>query len=650
MRKLLSGLVICLIVMALVLGLAPAPSSAASHREAPLISMDPTADITDFFMFRSYETGREDYIVLIMDVIPGEEPSAGPNYYNFDPSVLYSFNIDNDQDGLADDVRFEFEFKTEIRGVVSMLDLFLSYVALPPVTSLTGPGSEGLGLRQTYTVTMVRGNQRRVIARNLIAVPSNVGPRTMPDYESLVQQGIYDLDDGGRVFAGQRDDPFYIDLGAIFDTLNVRNPGVDMLSGFNVHSIALEVPASWLTDDEEGIPDTESPVLGAYASTYRRSTTVLRNSEDDSADRKRSEGSWVQVQRLANPLVNEVIIGTDDKDRWNSLDPSRERRFLKYYRNPTLLLALETVFGVDAEPLLDLRDVLLTYTPGRYNRLSELLRLDISVEPVPLASQNRLTVLAGDNAGWPNGRRPLDDVTDVAIRVVGGPNFADAGDNVDANDLPLLDVFPFLPTPWDGLNRIHQNPTGGSPTTPPTVTPTITGTPPTLTPVITISPTGTGTGTPPTPPPPSVTPTRTFTSTPSMTITGTGSPTPSRTNTSTPIALPDLAIDMVRIELENISCLLPGAPLGVRVFFDNIGQADAGNFVVNVNGVTQTVGGLPANAGQALFFAGAGNPVTITLDSTNLVTESDETNNTFSDMVPVPTAPFPCTPTFTPSP
>ena len=257
MRKLLSVLVVSLTVIALVVGTAPISSSAASHREAPLISMDPTADITDFFMFRSYETGREDYIVLIMDVIPGEEPSAGPNYYNFDPTVLYSINIDNDQDGNADDIRFEFEFKTEIRGVISQLDLFLSYVALPPITSLNGSGSEGLGLRQTYTVTMVRGNQRRVIARDLIVVPSNVGPRTMPDYESLVQQGIYELDDDGRVFAGQRDDPFYIDLGAIFDTLNLRNPGVDMLSGFNVHSIALEVPASWLTEDEEEPGETE---------------------------------------------------------------------------------------------------------------------------------------------------------------------------------------------------------------------------------------------------------------------------------------------------------------------------------------------------------------------------------------------------------
>src|SRR5688572_13370467 len=345
MRKLAYTTFVGLMVLALVVGLAPSATQAASHREAPLISNDPTADITDFFMFRSYEEGNDDKIVLIMDVIPGEEPSAGPNYYNFDPTVLYAFNVDNNIDGKADDVRFEFEFKTEIRGVVRDLGLFLSYVAVPgPITALNGPGSEGLGLRQTYTVTMVKDGNRTVLDRGLFAVPSNVGPRTMPDYESLVQQGIYELDDDARVFAGQRDDPFYIDLGAIFDTLNLRSPGVDMLSGFNVHTIALEVPASWLTEDEEGPSDTESPVLGGYASTHRRSTTVMRDDDDNSeGDRRKGSGDWVQVQRLANPLVNEVIIGTRHKDRWNSLDPSKERQFVQYYNNPRLVTALETV-------------------------------------------------------------------------------------------------------------------------------------------------------------------------------------------------------------------------------------------------------------------------------------------------------------------
>ena len=452
MRKLSYTTFVGLMVLALVVGLAPSATQAASHREAPLISLDPTADISDFFMFRSYEAGMDDKIVLIMDVIPGEEPSSGPNYFNFDPNVLYAFNIDNNADGKANDVRFEVQFKNEFRGVNKDLGLFLSYVALPPITSLDGAGSEGLGLRQTYSVTMVRGSQRTVLANGLFAVPSNVGPRTMPDYEALAAQGIYDLGDGARVFAGQRDDPFYIDLGAVFDTLNLRDPGTDMLSGFNVHTIALEVPASWLTKDRKGVADSSFPVLGAYANTYRRSMRVIKE------DGEQHKDAWVQVQRLANPLVNEAIIGTKDKDRWNRLDPRRESVFVEYYTNPRLATALEVVFGADAQPLLDLRDVLLTYTPGNYTQLSDLLRLNISVAPVELASQNPLTVLAGDGAGWPNGRRPIDDVTDVAIRVIGGTNYLSASDAVQANDMPLPDTFPFLSTPWDGRNRVHQNP------------------------------------------------------------------------------------------------------------------------------------------------------------------------------------------------
>jgi len=471
-----------LLILTLVFGMAPISSSAASHREAPLISMDPTADITDFFMFRSYEAGKDDKVVFIMNVNPLEEPSGGPNYYNFDPTVLYAFNVDNNMDGKANDVRFEVQFKTEIRGVVNGLGLFLDYVAVPgPITALDGPGSEGLGLRQTYTVTMVRGKVRTVLGQGLFAVPSNVGPRTMPDYAALAAQGIYDLGDGARVFAGQRDDPFYIDLGAIFDTLNLRNPGVDQLSGFNVHTIALEVPVSWLTKDREGPSDTNFPVLGAYANTYRRTTTVLRAGETGAL--RQTSGSWVQVQRLANPLVNETIIGTVDKDRWNALDPSKEQRFLGYYLKPRLALALQLVVGLDtgctpfgnancqpnppapADTTLaafnrtDLVNILLKYSPGD-TQLSELLRLNVSVPPVALASQQRLSLLAGDNAGWPNGRRPIDDVTDIAVQVVGGPNYitAGAGDNVNENDMPLPPMFPFISTPWDGVNRIHQNP------------------------------------------------------------------------------------------------------------------------------------------------------------------------------------------------
>ena len=210
-------------------------------------------------------------------------------------------------------------------------------------------------------------------------------------------------------------------------------------------------------------PDVErisqpTRVIGAYANTSRRNVTVLRHWNDDD-DGPHGLGNWVQVQRLANPLVNEAIIGTADKDKWNGKDPSKEAQFLDYYRNPRLATALKLVFGADvpATPREDLVNILLKYGPND-PRYSDLLRLNLDVAPTPLAQQQRLTILAGDNAGWPNGRRPIDDVTDIAVKVVGGPNYATASDGVDANDKPLPDTFPFLSSPHDGRNRVHANP------------------------------------------------------------------------------------------------------------------------------------------------------------------------------------------------
>jgi hypothetical protein len=476
-RRKAVALVVALAGLALTLvaarGTGPEAAQAASHREAPLISLDGPADISDFFMFRSYQPGNEDKVALVMNVNPGAEPSSGPNYYNFDPSVTYAFHVDNDRDGRADDASFEFKFRSEIRGTVEAADLFLSYLGgagpFPPITALDGPGSEGLGLRQRYEVTMVRGHHRTRIARGLIAVPSNVGPRTMPDYDALAAQGVYEPTPGVKVFAGQRQDPFYIDLGGVFDTFNFRRPvpaltaaedandnvnpfGVDMLSGFNVSTIALEVPAMMITGG--------SSTIGAYASTARPRAQVA----DRMGLRGRHYGNRVtQVQRLANPLINETIIGTEDKDEWNSREPEEERRFTDYYLNPRLALALQLVFGVPAGTTdrQDLVDLLLKYEPSD-SRLSELLRLNLGVPPTPLAAQRRMTVLADtpDPAGWPNGRRPKDDVTDIAVRVVGGPNYIGAriGDGVNTDDQALSPSFPFLGTPDDGRNRQHDNP------------------------------------------------------------------------------------------------------------------------------------------------------------------------------------------------
>ena len=456
------------VAIATVGGLAPDAGEAASHREAPAISLDAPADISDFFMFRSYEPGHEGNVVMIMDVIPGEEPSSGPNYWNFDPSVRYAFKIDNNKDG-KDDIEFRVQFKNEFRGVIRDAGLPLSYVALPPITALDGSGSEGLGLRQRYSVTMVKHGKRTKIARNLIAVPSNVGPRTMPDYEDLASQGVYETNKGIRIFAGQRQDPFYIDLGGIFDTLHLRREplpllteaedanddanafGFDQLAGFNVHSIAIEVPASMLTKDRKGTNATSQPKLGAYGATSRQKVRIGHRESSNSSP-------WVQVQRLANPLVNEAIIATARKDRWNAVEPEDEKQFLDFYLNPRLAFALQTVYGVPAATSgrTDLRDLLLKYEPGD-ERLSELLRLDLSVAPTPLADQKRLGPLAvggPDAAAWPNGRRPGDDVLDVAVRVVGGPNYiaARAGDGINTGDTPLPAAFPFLGTPESGFD------------------------------------------------------------------------------------------------------------------------------------------------------------------------------------------------------
>ena len=489
-------------------GMSLSSAQAASHREAPLIANDPAADITDFYAFRSWEDPSK--VVFIMNVIPGQEPSSGPNYFNFDDDVAYRINLDINRDGKAEDVVYEFRFSTKVRGVTASLQLPVANAAVPPITALNGPDSAGLGVRQRYTVTEMRGVRRRNLGSgSMYAVPSNMGPATMPDYEALAAKGIYPLSNGGRVFAGQRDETFYIDLGAVFDTLNLRAPapilnatqdgddtrnfgGVDHFSGFNVNSIALEVPISTLTNDPNA-------VIGAYASTSRQQLTVRRGApfnvkegaaRDDLLD---GRGAFVQVARLANPLVNEVIIGTPQKDRWNATEPEDEASFLNFYQNPRLATVLNLVFGTTFPDTnrKDLANALLKYpnqtkdgTCSKANPCTELLRLNLGISPTAPENQKRLTVLAGDNAGWPNGRRPNDDVTDVALRVVAGlvagvsvPNLGDGvnfnigapgagtadgpgygstmGNRLDVTTNGIAKEFPFLPTPHDGRNRRH---------------------------------------------------------------------------------------------------------------------------------------------------------------------------------------------------
>jgi len=488
------------IIAALMAGLMIATSApmtwAASHREAPLIALDPTADITDVYAFRSWEDPTK--AMFIMNVIPSQVPASGPNFFNFDDDVLYAFHFDINGDGKPDDAKVEFRFSTEIRPPFDGLPLAYAGVdpvpGLPPaITALDGNGSAGLGLRQHYSVRAVNGSGQEFFnlstdssGKPLIAVPSNVGIRTMPNYPALATQGIFDLGGGIRVFAGQRKETFYIDMGSTFDTLNFRrnppvlsdpedaddasNPfGLNDFQELNINTIAIEVPIAVFP-----------PVVGMYASTSRRKVEV-RKKDGTSA----TVGHFTQVARMANPLVNELIIGTGYKDRWNATDPAAESQFLDFYQTPSLAAVLNLAFGIPipATPRSDLVAVLLKYAGqdpngcSKDNPCSELLRLDLTVAPTPAADQNRLTVLghdaAGnpttDPAGWPNGRCPNDDVTDIAIRVVAGVLVPGPtagfphnrlGDGVNFSEVLLgtPDVtlngiatkFPFLPTPIGG--------------------------------------------------------------------------------------------------------------------------------------------------------------------------------------------------------
>src|SRR3989454_76119 len=474
---------------AVLLALLVVPSAGvrgASHREAPLIALDPAADNTDVYAFRSWVDPSK--VLFILNVIPGQHPGDGPNYFNFDDDVLYHIHIDNNMDGVAEDIVYEIRFTTETRPALGSLNFPLPYVGNPHIpvaqlqgiTALDGPGSEGLTRRQTYAVTEVRGANRIPLfqTQKLVAVPSNVGPATMPNYEALAAQGIYSDASGIRVSAGQRTETFYIDLGAAFDTANLRrfppvltqredarnarNPfGVNRFSGFNVHTIAIEVPITRVT------LDAAHPVIGMYASTSRMDAT----------------GTFKQVSRMANPLVNELIIDTPSKDRWNASEPEDEAQFQDFYKNPSLALALHLIFGIDvpAPGRTDLMRILLKY-PGQAlgknddcgSPCAELLRLDLSVNPTLPQNQRRLGGLAGDPAGVPNGRRPNDGGDDIALRVVAGVlaghprcnsfphnrlgdgvNFlADApGSGVTSNGIAR--EFPLLPTPHDGRNRRH---------------------------------------------------------------------------------------------------------------------------------------------------------------------------------------------------
>jgi Domain of unknown function (DUF4331) len=405
---------------AAVAGPEPQAGVASSHREAPLISEDPSADLTDVYAFRSPD--KPNTVTILANAIPGEDPAAGPNWYTFSPSARYNLKIDTNGD-VTPDVIYRFQFRTK-----------------------TGPFFLG-DTAQPFTVTSVQGGRTTVVARGTTP-PNNIGPRSTPNYRQLAAKGVVNLNGGGLAFAGQRDDGFFGDIGAIFDLVAIRKGtgnmggGKDFFAGYAVHTFGIQVPIADLK--------AKNSTIGVWASVDRRKVTTRGGSTRDA-------GPWTQVNRLGNPLVNEVIIPTGQKDVWNAVQPWQESRFAASYRTPILAAVINKLYKLGAPETGrdDLVAVLLTGVPKlNYTgpKLADVLRLNLSI-PVT-ANPKRLGVLAGDNQGWPNGRRLGDDVIDIAEQAVGGflkGRKLPLGDGVDADDRALLKAFPYEADPGSGF-------------------------------------------------------------------------------------------------------------------------------------------------------------------------------------------------------
>jgi hypothetical protein len=437
---------------------------ASSHREAPLISMDPMADNTDLYAFRSPD--RPDAVTIIANYIPLESPAGGPNFPAFDDAVLYEIHIDNDGDA-KDDLTYQFRFDTDTRNP----DTFLYNTG--PILSNTDPN---WNRPQTYSVKLVKeGHGRsddRTLGAHLTTPPDNIGPRSTPNYAALAASAVHTLPGGTKVFAGQRDDPFFVDLGSIFDLAGLRPfnplhliplpaaPGRDGVARYNTHSIAIQIPINELT-----VPGR--PTIGIYASASRRAVRILhKDGEQEDA------GHYVQVSRLAEPLINEVVIPLGRKDQWNREEPEDDSQFEGFYLRPEVSRLEGGLYAalapIDTTNRTDLVAILLTGVPGLNftgPRKADLLRLNTSIPPS--ATPSRLGVLDGDLAGFPNGRRLSDDVVDIELRafaqgygvflhnLLGLPNKNPnnlLGDGVDANDMPFLPSFPYVAAPHRGYD------------------------------------------------------------------------------------------------------------------------------------------------------------------------------------------------------
>ena len=463
---------------------------ASSHREAPLIAGDPSADNTDLYAFVSPDDTSK--LTIVANYIPLQQPAGGPNFSPFDSSVRYKIHIDNNGDAI-DDVTYTIRFTDKpVSGTTVSSFLYNN----GPITTLN---DANLLAPQTFSVLRTKGDDATWLGSGMRTVPANIGPRSTPDevYSILSGMGVYSLKNGGKAFAGPRDDPFFVDLGSIFDLGGLRPfnslhviplanaPGVDGVAGYNTSSIVLQVPIS------EVRRSASRPVVGVWASAERRQNKVISTN-----GKVAWSGPWVQVSRLGNPLINEVVIPRHLKDYWNAQPPRKDSQFQRYYEKPELAGLVNFLYpaldNANTTGRTDLSLILLKGVPG-VNALSsapvaaDMLRVNTSIVPnansacyhpalgLPASTApSRLGVLAGDLCGFPNGRRLADDVTDIEIRAIaegygsflngafGLPNRTPnnlVGDGVDTNaDMPFLGTFPYVGLPHSGYDSVPPLP------------------------------------------------------------------------------------------------------------------------------------------------------------------------------------------------
>ncbi|MBC7501565.1 MAG: DUF4331 domain-containing protein [Herminiimonas sp.] len=469
------------------------PAVASSHREAPFITRSPKVDGTDLYMFRSYEANRAAFTTLIANYSPLQDAYGGPNYFSMDPDALYEIHIDNNGDA-KEDLTFQFRFNNTNKD--TQLTVGGKKVSIPLVingaSDINSINSAGINVRETYSVTVVRGD-RRSGSRAAVSDAGtggttfdkpidNIGNKSISNYPAYAAKHVYNINipgcnTPGKMFVGQRKDPFVVNLGETFDLINIKAPATafdpnaekaakDDLADKNITAISLEVPTACLTNGTE-------PVIGAWTTASLRQGRLI-NPSPKGGPASKEGGAWTQVSRLGMPLVNEVVIGLKDKDQFNGSKPSGDGQFIDYVTNPTLPALIEILYGAAGAkaptnfPRNDLVAAFLTGIKGVNQPAnvvaSEMLRLNTSIA-VNTGAQNRLGVIGGDNAGFPNGRRPGDDVVDIALRVVMGrlcilsigcvPGDAPAG-KLDFTDGAYLDAtfidtsFPYLKNPLAG--------------------------------------------------------------------------------------------------------------------------------------------------------------------------------------------------------